>query len=97
MVLSFGNDGVRYLVKAGGPGCLKQGLHHDRKTDTACGGDALNTAIALSRLGIPVTMAGRVGDDLNGRFVLGPMQEAGNGCFTCGNRPGPCDGIPVLH
>ena len=25
---------MRYLVKAGGPGCLKQGLHHDRKTGT---------------------------------------------------------------
>ena len=43
----------------------------------ACGGDALNTAIALSRLGIPVTMAGRVGDDLNGRFVLDQCRKLG--------------------
>jgi sugar/nucleoside kinase (ribokinase family) len=33
------------------------------------GGDALNVAVGLARLGIPVSIAGRVGKDSNGTFI----------------------------
>jgi len=33
------------------------------------GGDALNVAVGSSKLGLQVTVAGRIADDLNGRFI----------------------------
>lgn len=40
------------------------------KPALACGGDALNVAISLSRLGVDVAIAGRIADDTNGQFLL---------------------------
>lgn len=36
----------------------------------SCGGDALNTAIGLAKLSCDVTMAGKVGIDSNGNFLI---------------------------
>jgi sugar/nucleoside kinase (ribokinase family) len=41
------------------------------------GGNALNTAVALRRLGEPVAVAGSVGDDALGRLLLDQMQTQG--------------------
>ncbi|MBD3266585.1 hypothetical protein GF373_07940 [bacterium] len=41
------------------------------------GGNALNTAVALARLGEPVAMAGSIGDDALGDLLLGAIQERG--------------------
>jgi len=41
------------------------------------GGNALNTAIALSRLGEPAAIAGSVGDDALGELLLGQLQSLG--------------------
>jgi sugar/nucleoside kinase (ribokinase family) len=41
------------------------------------GGNALNTAVALRRLGKQVAIAGSVGDDALGRLLLGQMQTLG--------------------
>jgi sugar/nucleoside kinase (ribokinase family) len=41
------------------------------------GGNALNTAVALSRLGEKVAIAGSVGDDALGRLLLDQMQARG--------------------
>jgi sugar/nucleoside kinase (ribokinase family) len=41
------------------------------------GGNALNTAIALSRMGEPVAIAGSVGDDALGSLLLNQLQSLG--------------------
>ena len=41
------------------------------------GGGAANTAITLSRMGIPVSVAGRVGDDKLGEFLLENLASEG--------------------
>ena len=77
MVLSFGMMVCDTLLRPVDRDALSRDCTMIEKPIQACGGDALNTAIALSRLGIPVTMAGRVGDDLNGRFVLDQCRKLG--------------------
>lgn len=37
----------------------------------SCGGDALNAAVSLSKLGEHVTIAGRIADDMNGSIIRG--------------------------
>lgn len=44
---------------------------------TSCGGDALNVAMGLAKLGNPVAVCGRVGDDGNGAFIRKACREAG--------------------
>ena len=51
------------------------------------GGNALNTAVALSRLGEKVAVAGSVGDDALGRLLLDQMQTLG--MDVCGVRREP--------
>ncbi|HUV65970.1 MAG TPA: carbohydrate kinase family protein [Sedimentisphaerales bacterium] len=51
------------------------------------GGNALNTAVALRRLGEQVVVAGSVGDDALGRLLLGQMQT--QGLDVCGVRREP--------
>ncbi len=41
------------------------------------GGDALNVAIALSKLNIKVSLAGRIGEDANGDFILNEAKRRG--------------------
>lgn len=41
------------------------------------GGCAVNTAVALSRLGLPVKLIGKVGDDPLGEFLLADLGESG--------------------
>lgn len=43
----------------------------------ASGGDALNVAISLSKLGLDAAIAGRVGDDFNGDFLLSECKKFG--------------------
>lgn len=43
---------------------------------TNCGGDALNVAMALSRLGAETAICGRVGQDKNGAYIQTACQEA---------------------
>lgn len=43
----------------------------------ACGGDALNVAISLSKLGMNVAIAGRIADDMAGQFILSECKEYG--------------------
>lgn len=41
----------------------------------SCGGDALNAAVGLAKLGEQVTIAGRIADDANGSFIRGVCSE----------------------
>ncbi len=43
----------------------------------SCGGDALNVAGGLAKLGIPVSIIGRIADDANGRYILEQCAECG--------------------
>ena len=43
---------------------------------TSCGGDALNVAMALSRLGVETAVCGRVGRDKNGDYIQAACREA---------------------
>jgi len=42
-----------------------------------CGGDALNAAIGLARLGVRTALAGKVGNDAFGRFLVETVRGAG--------------------
>ncbi len=42
-----------------------------------CGGDALNTAIGLAKLGMDVSIIGRIADDTNGKFILSECEKCG--------------------
>ncbi len=41
----------------------------------SCGGDALNVAISLSKLGLDVSIAGRIGNDSNGNYILAECEK----------------------
>ena len=41
------------------------------------GGGAANTGLALARMGVPVAVFSRVGDDLNGQFLCHELEVAG--------------------
>lgn len=55
--------------------------------ETHIGGNGPNVAAALARLGTRVAVAGRVGDDLYGRFLLEALQREGvqTGAMVCGD------------
>ncbi|WP_240910882.1 carbohydrate kinase family protein [Paludisphaera soli] len=43
------------------------------------GGGAANTSMALGRLGVPVSVSARIGDDAFGRFIVESLQSGGVG------------------
>ena len=47
------------------------------KPSVCCGGDALNVAIGLAKLGNSVSVAGRVARDANGKFILSECNKYG--------------------
>lgn len=59
----------------------------------SCGGDALNTAIGLAKLSCDVTMAGKVGADPNGTFLIDQCRHYGvstEGVIRDANCPTAC-------
>ena len=53
------------------------GLEMTDRIELAIGGCASNVAVDLSRLGLRVCVAGRVGDDVHGRHVVSALQAEG--------------------
>lgn len=47
------------------------------KPSVCCGGDALNVAIGLAKLGNTVSIAGRIAKDANGEFILNECRKFG--------------------
>ncbi len=52
-------------------------LSKERQTSYSCGGSCPNTIIALSSLGIPATLAGKIGNDENGEIYRTRLKELG--------------------
>lgn len=48
-----------------------------QKPVVCCGGDALNVAAGLAKLGIKASVIGRIADDTNGRFILNECRRHG--------------------
>ncbi len=67
---------------------------------TAGGGNAANTAVCVSRLGLPVQLMSKVADDPAGQTLLRELQEEGVCCTgtvqvaKCGSEPEQNDDTP---
>jgi ribokinase len=64
---------------------------------TIPGGKGANQAVALSRLGIPTIMAGRLGDDLYGRMYLEHFQKTGTNVEALGMDVNVGSGIAAIE
>lgn len=73
VVGSFVMDVIATTEQVPGPGQTVYG----KSFHTAPGGKGANQALQCARLGAEVTMVGCVGDDLFGRQLLEPLQNAG--------------------
>ena len=74
-VLVVGDANVDLLVNF--PRQLPNGKTIPPKPELMGGGSAANTAMALRRLGLPVTFMGTVGNDAYGRYMLEEFRQAG--------------------
>lgn len=61
--------------------------------ETLPGGKGANQAVALGRLGMPVTMAGRIGDDVFGKSYMENFAANGVGTEAVDTVPGASTGI----
>lgn len=73
------------LIRGDGVG----GFEHLASAGVDTGGAEGNTAIGLSRLGVPVTWLGRVGDDALGRRVAGDLRSEGVDVVAVTDRGAP--------
>jgi ribokinase len=64
---------------------------------TIPGGKGANQAVALSRLGIPTSMAGRVGDDLYGRMYLDHFIKTGTNVEALGMDAKAGTGVAAIE
>lgn len=76
-------------------------LMHIHDINYSVGGCMPNTAINLSKIDgrIPITVIGKVGNDENGRYIIGTLQKYGintsNMCITSQNTTSFCDVMSV--
>lgn len=78
--------------------CMVEVRHID--TDTArvsFGGDTLNTAVYLARLGIPTRYVTALGDDVYSRRMLAAWRDEGIGTDAVGIVPGRVPGLYVIE
>src|SRR5438874_13116872 len=64
--------------------------------ETHVGGNAPNCALALARLGMEVAVAGRVGEDLYGRFLIDALENAGVDHRAVGRDPERPTGLTIV-
>lgn len=90
---SVNMDMVTRTDKFPKPGETRRGISFQ----TIPGGKGANQAIALSRLGIPTSMAGRVGDDLYGRMYMEHFQKNGTQINTLGMDSKAGTGVAAIE
>jgi ribokinase len=90
---SVNMDMVTRTDKFPKPGETRKGISFQ----TIPGGKGANQAVALSRLGVPTYMAGRVGDDLYGRMYLDHFQKTGTHVEALGSDPAAGTGIAAIE
>lgn len=64
-----------------------------RSFSTVPGGKGANQAIALAKLGVPVCMAGTVGDDSFGKMYIDHFKACGVDCAAVSVKPGATTGV----
>ncbi len=65
------------------------------KIELSLGGHAANVSVGLSRLGVPTTTAGCVGDDGLSDFILNALSSHGVDTATIQRSPGRCPGTAM--
>ena len=63
---------------------------------SAAGGKAANQAVAIAKLGVPVSLVGQVGDDTFGQTLLGSLQTAGVNTDSVTTNPNTYSGIASI-
>lgn len=64
--------------------------------ETTPGGKGANQAVAVARLGYPVKMVGKVGEDVFGKGLLEDLSKAGVGVWVVERADGPSGVAPIL-
>lgn len=64
--------------------------------ETTPGGKGANQAVAVARLGYPVKMVGKVGEDVFGQALLKNLADAGVGVWVVERAEGPSGVAPIL-
>lgn len=90
---SVNMDMVTRTDKFPKPGETRRGISFQ----TIPGGKGANQAVALSRLGVPASMAGRVGDDLYGRMYLAHFEKLGTGVEAVGIDSAAGTGVAAIE
>ena len=76
-VLCVGLMVADVVVRPVGPDCFQRDTNRLESALLRSGGDALNEATVLARLGVRTGLVGRIGDDLFGDFLLEQLARAG--------------------
>ncbi|MBQ1476532.1 MAG: carbohydrate kinase family protein, partial [Erysipelotrichaceae bacterium] len=76
-VLAAGAVTLDYLISGVGDSLMKEDSILSEEALYSLGGDGLNTAVSLHRLGLSVLFTGCIGDDDNGRLLTSKMEKEG--------------------
>ncbi len=68
-----------------------------QKFETIPGGKGANQAVAVARLGLPVAMIGRVGDDAFGQQLIQTLSNEGVRCDRISTSIGQSSGVAVIE
>lgn len=93
-VVVVGDIAVDVLARPAGP--PRQGSDTDADVRITGGGAGANTAVWLAHLGVPVTLVGRVGDDLAGRQLTDALARGGVRCALAVDRTAPTGSVVVI-
>src|SRR5215510_13185438 len=93
--MTGGKDGMRGLGAIGE--CMIELCEHpDGRITRAFGGDTLNTAVYLARLGIPVDYVTALGDDPWSEEMLSAWRHEGVGTHLVVRVPGRLPGLHII-